>query len=315
VRPLRIGTRGSPLALWQARAVAAALADRGTPSELVTISTGGDQKPTAPLETIGGKDVFVREISDALLAGHVDLAVHSAKDMSAVPPAGLAIGAVLPREDPRDALVLRRAPGGAGPALLSGARFPPAALLPEDSRIGTGSPRRVSQLRRFLPGARFASIRGNVDTRLRKLDAGEADALVLACAGLRRLGLAQRITAAIAVIDCVPAPGQGIIAIEVRSTDARTTELVGGLNDPATRAALAAEQSVVAGLGGGCQLPLGAYAQVEGRALSIRAVVASLDGRVMIESESLGDPDHPVEAGGRAATDLMARGAREILNS
>ena len=314
MRPLRIGTRGSPLALWQARAVAAALADRGTASELVTISTGGDQKPAAPLETIGGKGVFVREISDALLGGHVDLAVHSAKDMSAVPPGGLTIAAVLPREDPRDALVLRGTPGSGGPAQLSGTRFPAAGLLAGETRIGTGSPRRMSQLRRFLPAARFESIRGNVDTRLRKLDAGEADALVLACAGLRRLGLAGRITAAIAVIDCVPAPGQGIIAIEVRSSDARTAELVGRLNDPSTRAALAAEQSVVAALGGGCQLPLGAFAQVEEGGFSIRAVVASLDGRVMIESEILGDPDRPVEAGVRAADDLMARGAREVLN-
>jgi hydroxymethylbilane synthase len=315
VRLLRIGTRGSPLAMWQARAVAAALADRGTASELVTISTGGDQRPNAPLETIGGKGVFVREISDALLGSHVDLAVHSAKDMSAVPPGGLTIAAVLPREDPRDALVLRGTPGSGGPAQLSGTRFPAAGLLAGETLIGTGSPRRVSQLRRFLPAARFESIRGNVDTRLRKLDAGEADALVLACAGLRRLGLEGRITAAIAVIDCVPAPGQGIIAIEVRSSDARTAELVGRLNDPSTRAALAAEQSVVAAVGGGCQLPLGAFAQLEGRVLSIRAVVASLDGRVMIGSETRGDPAHPVEAGERAASDLMARGAREVLNS
>jgi len=346
VRPLRVGTRGSPLALWQARAVATALADLGIPAELVPISTRGDQRPNVPLDAIGGKGVFVKEIQDALLAGDIDLAVHSAKDMAASSPDGLTIAAALPREDPRDALVLRgelvRAdvPRGEAdteavaqafrpasatdmPAWVPGRMKPAptyglggdsdAARLGRQPLIGTGSPRRIAQLRRIFPAARFEPIRGNVDTRLRKLDAGEADALVLACAGLRRLGLTHRITAAIPVIDCVPAPGQGIIAIEVRSDDGRTRELVGALNDVSSRMALAAEQSIVAELGGGCLLPLGALAQVHGRELSIRAVVASLDGTAMIESDTTGD--HPVEVGTRAARELASGGARELLNS
>jgi len=306
VRPLRVGTRGSPLALWQARAVASALAGRGIPSELVPIRTRGDHAPNVPLTAIGGKGVFVKEIHDALLGGAIDLAVHSAKDMAAVPPDRLTIAAVLPREDPCDALVL-----GAEP------RMTPADLraTSRPALIGTGSPRRIAQLRRIFPAARFEPIRGNVDTRLRKLDAGEADALVLACAGLKRLGLAERITAAIPVTDCVPAPGQGIIAIEVRGDDRRTCALVGALNDVSARVALAAEQSVVAELGGGCHLPLGALARIHGGELSIRTVVASLDGTAMIESVVSGDPDDPVEAGTRAARALASRGARELLNS
>jgi hydroxymethylbilane synthase len=299
VRPLRIGTRGSALALWQARAVAAALNELGTATELVTISTHGDRKQDVPLAAMGGKGVFVKEIHEALTGGEIDLAVHSAKDMPAVSPEGLTIVAVLPREDPRDALVLGRD---------AAAGFSPVA-------IGTGSPRRTAQLRRRMTGARFEAIRGNVDTRLRKLDAGDVDALVLACAGLRRLGLAHRITAPIPVSECVPAPGQGIIAIEARNTDRRAIDVLGAVNDPAARIALAAEQAVVAELGGGCQLPLGAFAEIHDGALSVRAVAASLSGTHMIESHVTGHPDNPAEAGTRLARELASRGARELLNS
>ncbi len=180
MRPLRIGTRGSALALWQARAVAAGLERTGVPAELVIITTRGDAKQDAPLAAIGGKGVFVAEIHEALRREEIDLAVHSAKDMAAVPPDGLTIAAVLAREDPRDALVFPQSSDGVAQP------FRAAEIV-----IGTGSPRRIAQLRRIYPEARFESIRGNVDTRLRKLDAGEADALVLACAGLRRLGLAR----------------------------------------------------------------------------------------------------------------------------
>lgn len=300
MNPLRIGTRASALALWQARAVATALEALGVAAELVTISTHGDRRQDVPLTAIGGKGVFVKEIHDALLGDYIDVAVHSAKDMAASSPDGLTIAAVLPREDPRDALVL---PVSA------------QAFNPTTAAVGTGSPRRVAQLRRLWPDARFEPIRGNVDTRIRKLDTGEVDALVLACAGLRRLGLAQRITAPIRVTDCVPAPGQGIIAVEARRADARALEVLNTMNDPAARTALAAEQAVVSELGGGCQLPLGVFAEIKEGTLSIRAVAASLSGSTVIENEVTGDPRDPVEAGTRLARQLASRGARELLQT
>lgn len=304
MRPLRIGTRGSALALWQARAVAAGLERTGIPAELVIITTRGDAKQNAPLSTIGGKGVFVAEIHDALQRETIDVAVHSAKDMAAVPPEGLTIAAVLPREDPRDALVF---PAGAGnPA---GLRYNSPIL------IGTDSPRRVAQLRRVYPAAQFASIRGNVDTRLRKLDGGEVEVLVLACAGLRRLGLADRISSPIPISDCVPAPGQGIIAIEVRIDDQQTGRWIGALNDADARTALAAEQAVVAALGGGCQLPLGVFAELRGGDLTVRAAAVSADGSRIVHGEAAGASTTAVETGKRLAQDLASRGAMELLHS
>ena len=305
---LRIGTRGSALALWQARSVATALEQLGVNAELVTITTRGDRRQDVPLAAIGGKGVFVREIHDALLGGDIDLAVHSAKDMAATPPEGLVVAAAFPREDPRDAIVLPQ--GGQSLHPSAGAGHSSSDLL-----FGTDSPRRTAQLRRLHPDARFGPIRGNVDTRLRKLDAGEVDALVLACAGLRRLGLAGRISLALEVDACVPAPGQGIIATEARRGDARTLELMDALNDPAARTALAAEQAVVTELGGGCRLPLGVFAEIRHGTLSIRAVVASPTATAFIESETTGVPGDPIEAATRLARDLASRGARELLQS
>lgn len=310
MRPLRIGTRGSALALWQARAVAAGIERLGGRAELVTISTRGDRRQDVPLAEIGGKGVFVKEIHEALLGGTIDVAVHSAKDMPAVSPDGLTIAAVLPREDPRDALV-----ASAPSASSAFSAFPASSAFPAFAVLGTGSPRRIAQLRRLFPAARFEPIRGNVDTRLRKLDAGEVDALVLACAGLNRLGLGGRITTPLEAADCVPAPGQGIIAVEARRADAPALALLAGLNDAAARAALAAEQAVVAELGGGCQLPLGAFAEIHGETLSIRAVAASAAGTTVVEGSVTGDPRVPVEAGIRLARDLASRGARELLLS
>lgn len=310
MRPLRIGTRGSALALWQARAVAAGIERLGGRAELVTISTRGDRRQDVPLAEIGGKGVFVKEIHEALLGGTIDVAVHSAKDMPAVSPDGLTIAAVLPREDPRDALV-----ASAPSASSAFSAFPASSAFPAFAVLGTGSPRRIAQLRRLFPAARFEPIRGNVDTRLRKLDAGEVDALVLACAGLNRLGLGGRITTPLEAADCVPAPGQGIIAVEARRADAPALALLAGLNDAAARAALAAEQAVVAELGGGCQLPLGAFAEIHGETLSIRAVAASAAGTTVVEGSVRGDPRVPVEAGIRLARDLASRGARELLLS
>ena len=302
MKPVRIGTRGSALAVWQARAVAAGLERLGTRAELVTISTRGDRRQDVPLSAIGGKGVFVKEIHEALLGGEIDVAVHSAKDMPALSPEGLAIAATLPREDPRDALVL---------PVAQAFRAAPDAL----TLIGTGSPRRIAQLRRIFPAARFDPIRGNVDTRLRKLDDGAADALVLACAGLRRLGFEERISRPLAITECVPAPGQGIIAIETRSADAALMATLAGLNDATARAALAAEQAVVAELGGGCQLPLGAFAEVRGETLTLRGIAASAAGETAIEATITGHRQEPVEAGIRLARDLASRGARELLLS
>jgi hydroxymethylbilane synthase len=311
MRPLRIGTRGSALALWQARTVAAALERGGAAVELVTITTRGDARQDAPLAAIGGKGVFVTEIHDAMRRGDIDVAVHSAKDMAAVSPEGLMIAAVLPREDPRDTFVFRD--GGRERAASVGS--PKGLRYTSKAVIGTGSPRRIAQLKRFYPEARFEPIRGNVDTRLRKLDAGEVDALVLACAGLRRLGLADRISEPLPVEGCVPAPGQGIIAIEVREDDARAREVVAALNDGTSRSTLAAEQAVVAALGGGCQLPLGAFARVTDGRIDVRAVAASLDGTRTVHAHATGVETDASGTGARVAQDLAARGAMELLHS
>jgi hydroxymethylbilane synthase len=297
VKPLRIGTRGSPLALWQANAVAALLAAQGRDTEIVTIRTAGDRIQDRPLSESGGKGLFVKEIEDALLARTIDVAVHSAKDMSVSLPAGLGVAAVLPREDSRDALVLR-----AGETLAASAS------------IGTGSVRRSAQLAGRMPSARFLPIRGNVDTRVRKLDAGEYDALVLAVAGLKRLGFAARITEAIPHDDCIPAPGQGIIAIETRVEDA-DDDVWRAIDDAATAAAFEAERAVVEALGGGCQLPLGAVAVHDGSDLAIQAIVITPDGSQRIRRAARGDASHPAALGRRLADELARAGATAILNS
>jgi len=223
---LRLGTRGSQLALWQANTVAARIVAAGGPAcRIVVIKTDGDRLQERPLSEIGGKGLFVKEIEDALLGGVIDLAVHSSKDMSAVLPEGLTIAGVLPRENPLDAVVLPMMATGSGLMAMTSVRDLIAALGRSPS-IGTGSVRRVAQLARLLPGARFTGIRGNLDTRLRKLDEGAHDALVLAAAGLTRLGFAARISLSIPAEACVPAPGQGIVAIEIRTGDARTRAAV-----------------------------------------------------------------------------------------
>src|SRR6476661_5932500 len=237
---LRIGTRGSELARWQANTVATLLRQRaGVECEIVIIKTTGDRMAEARLSQIGGKRLFVKEIEDALLAGEVDLAVHSSKDMPAVLPDQLVIGAVLEREDPRDAIVLPRVvdtPLSVEELVRELGRAP---------RIGTSSVRRVTQLTRLFPGAHFLPIRGNLDTRLRKLDSGGFDAIVLASAGLRRLRHAARISALIPVDVCVPAPGQGIIAVEIRQDDQRAAQVVAVFNDADAAIALRAERAVV----------------------------------------------------------------------
>ena len=311
----RIGTRGSALALWQANAVADRLRARGGEVEIVRITTHGDRRQDEPLPDAATKGVFVKEIEDALRRRDIDIAVHSAKDMAAETPGGLIIAAVLPREDPRDALVLPATSSPDRDATPLGHELSPA-VLGNAPRIATSSPRRVAQLRSIFPAARFQAIRGNVDTRLRKLDAGESDALILAAAGLRRLGLADRISACLPIERCMPAPGQGIVAVQVRRDDEQTYAAVAAMNDLPARIALAAEQAVVVGLGGGCQLPLGAFAEAPQDELVVRAVAASLDGRRTVAGEARGiaeTADAAAAIGFRLAEDLASRGVRTIL--
>jgi hydroxymethylbilane synthase len=297
--PLRLGTRGSQLALFQANAVAALLRDRcGVDCEIVIIKTSGDRLADAKLSDIGGKGLFVKEIEDALLERQIDLAVHSSKDMPAALPAGLTVGAVLPREDARDAVVL---PAG-------------RTAIGDSRRIGTSSVRRAAQLISVFPGARFEPVRGNLDTRLRKLDAGEYDALVLASAGLKRLGHGSRISQALSPQQCVPAPGQGIIAIEIRTDDAATRDLVQRINDPITAAALTAERALVKELGGGCQMPIGAYAEVSGDRLALTAIVISVDGQQEARAAVEGAVADAATIGAQAASQVLLSGGRDILS-
>jgi hydroxymethylbilane synthase len=308
---LRLGTRGSQLALWQANTVAARIAaGGGPPCRIVVIRTTGDRLHDAPLSEVGGKRLFVKEIEDALVGGEIDLAVHSSKDMPAMLPDGLAIGAVLPREDPSDAVVLPVMANDSGLATLEDL----VAQLGRSPSIGTGSVRRVAQLTRLFPGARFQPIRGNLDTRLRKLDEGAHHALVLAAAGLRRLGFASRISFALPVDACVPAPGQGIVAVEVRENDIAVRHVLRAIDDDTAAAALTAERALVQGLGGGCQTPIGALASPgDGDTLSLVAVVLALDGSRAVRGQARGPRAEPAALGARLAAQLIADGASEIL--
>lgn len=308
---LRLGTRGSQLARWQSQMVADRLRQAGgPPAELVTIKTTGDRLSEAPLSAIGGKRTFVKEIEEALLRREIDFAVHSSKDLPAVLPDGLTLAAVLPREDPRDALVL---PAGRAEGVADRPFAELVARLGPRPRIGTGSVRRIAQLRRLIPEACFEEIRGNLDTRLRKLDAGPDAALVLAAAGLRRLGLASRISAAVPPDVCVPAPGQGIVAVEIRADDEVLARELARINDEAAAAELEAERALVTALGGGCQMPLGALARLAGDHLQLHAVVLSLDGRRAIRHDASAPRDRARALGEEVAAALLAQGAGELL--
>jgi hydroxymethylbilane synthase len=309
---LKLGTRGSQLALFQAHAVAGLLRERERiECEILVIKTSGDRLPDASLAEIGGKRLFVKEIEDALLDGTIDLAVHSSKDMPALLPPGLAIGAVLPREDARDAVVLPALSGG-GSELLS--LDDVVRRLGRAPRIGTSSVRRTAQLIRMFPGARFLPIRGNLDTRLRKLDSGEFDAIVLAAAGLKRLQQESRISSALPPDTCVPAPGQGIIAVEIRMDDHQVRDRVARITDPAAAAALSAERALVTRLGGGCQMPIGAFASETGGELRMIAIVVSVNGSRAARAEARGPIATAERIGIEAAEQLLARGAADILS-
>jgi hydroxymethylbilane synthase len=311
---LRLGTRGSQLALWQANAVAKRIAETGgPPCRIVVIKTTGDRLQETPLSEAGGKRLFVKEIEDALLRNEIDLAVHSSKDLPVLLADGLAIAGVLPREDPRDAVVLPATrPGCATVGDL-------VAILGQNPRVGTSSVRRIAQLTRMLPGARFEPIRGNLDTRLRKLDEGGYDAIVLAAAGLRRLGVSHRISMTLPTEACVPAPGQGIVAVEIREDDAAIGRVIERISDASAAAALDAERAVIDMLGGGCQTPVGALATVDAShesspaELSVMAVVVALDGSRAVRAHASGEVANARLIGKAVGSQLLAEGAGEIL--
>ena len=299
--PLRIATRKSQLALWQAEHVAALLrgAHTGLEVELVPMVTQGDRIQDRTLAAIGGKGLFIKELEVALEERRADIAVHSMKDLPAELPEGLTIAAVLERADPRDALLS-----------ASAARLDD---LPRGARVGTSSLRRQAQLMAARPDLRIEPLRGNVDTRLRRLDAGEMDAIVLACAGLIRLGLESRITARLDPMISLPAVAQGVIGIECRGADARTLELVGMLNHRDTRIAMDAERAFAHRLGGSCQSPIAAHARIGGRRLILDGLVAEPDGSRLLRDTLPGSVDDPAALGRRLAERLLAAGAGSLL--
>ena len=310
MRRLRIGTRASPLARWQAEAVAAALAQTGaSDTELVLIRTSGDRLARRPISGAGGKRLFVKEIEEALVDGRVDLAVHSAKDLPAERLPGLHVQAVLPREDPRDAVVARRS--------LAHAGDDPVALFAPDRapRIGTGSVRRSAQLRHAYPHLDIVPIRGNVGTRLDKLETEGFDLLVLATAGLVRLNLAARIAVRLPLDLCVPAPGQGIVCAEYRCGDEETRELLARIADRDASAALEAERALVTALGADCQVPLGGVSTAAGDRLLLRGVVALPDGSNLVRHEARGSTAAPAALGAEVAAGLLAAGAGRLLDA
>ena len=311
--PLRLGSRGSQLALYQANTVARMIEATGAARpDVVIIRTSGDRLQEAPLSEIGGKRLFVKELEDALLNDEIDLAVHSSKDMPAVLPPGLAIAGVLPRADAHDAVVLPVTGGRPNQAASLDALL--KTLGPSPS-IGTSSVRRIAQLTRLIPGARFSAIRGNLDTRLRKVDAGEYDALVLAAAGLQRLGFDERISLQLPLDASVPAPGQGIIAVEIREGDHRVADAVRPITDAPSALILEAERALVEALGGGCQTPIGAYGHLDAAGeMHLLGLVVSLDGRTEARAHSAAPARDALALGKRVADMLLAQDAGAILD-
>jgi hydroxymethylbilane synthase len=288
-----IGSRGSQLALWQARWVQARLAELGLESRIEIIKTTGDKVLSVPLSSVGGKGLFTKEIEDALLAREVDLAVHSLKDLPTEIPAGLHITAIPQREDPRDAIVGRRLPE-----------------LREGAKVGTSSLRRSAQLRRMRPDLQVESVRGNVDTRLRKLDEGQYESIVLAAAGLTRLGWSGRIAEALEPEVMCPAVGQGALAVETRIGE----NACQALDHAATRAAVTAERAVLSALGGGCLTPIGAHARVEGEQIRLMAIVLSADGAQSVRDEAEGLACDAQRIGCELGERLLKQGAARLLD-
>ncbi len=296
---IRIGSRGSALALWQAEHVERRLAALGHEVAIQVITTTGDRVLDQRLESVGGKGAFLKEIEEAMLAREVDLAVHSLKDVPTALPEGLRLCAFLPRADPRDALLS-----------ASGRRLDE---LPKGSRVGTTSLRRRAQLLAFRPDLAVGDLRGNVDTRLKRLREGAWDAILLAMAGLCRLNRQAEVTEILAPERMLPAPGQGAIALECRQSDRDIGEAAAALHDAATERCVAAERAFLATLGGGCNVPLGAYAEDRGSALRLRALVARSDGSTVVSGERQGTVAD--ELGRLLAQDLLARGAGELIRT
>ncbi|HZN95343.1 MAG TPA: hydroxymethylbilane synthase [Myxococcales bacterium] len=300
---LRIATRKSPLALWQAHHVAERLkqAHPGLEVTLVEMSTEGDRFLSAPLSRAGGKGLFVKEIEQALLDGQADVAVHSLKDMTSQIPSGLALAAVAEREDPRDALV--------------GRTVKRWVELPRAAKVGTSSLRRACQLKEKRPDLEIVPLRGNVQTRLRKLEELELDVAVLALAGLKRLGLEWRATELLEPAVSLPAVGQGVLGIEARADDAETLERLAVLEHPPTRQVVAAERAFLARLEGGCLVPMAAHAVLEGAELWVRGLIGRPDGTRVVRGERRGPAGTGATLGETLAEELLQRGGREILDA
>ena len=301
MKPVTIGTRGSKLALWQAHWIEERLKDCNVPTRIEITKTTGDKITDVALAKVGSetglKGVFTKEIEDALIAGSIDLAVHSLKDLPTELDPRLAVNCIPKRADPRDVLV--------GMTL---------AELPKGATVGTSSLRRAAQMRHLRPDVQVEDIRGNVDTRLRKLDEGRYDAILLASAGLHRLGWQDRIAEILEPEVMLPAGGQGALGIETRADDEAIHELLSPLDDPETRIAVTAERALLAALGGGCQVPLGAHATLDGERLSLLGVVVSADGRQTVRAVVTGAPDAPEALGQAAAARLLERGARDLID-
>jgi hydroxymethylbilane synthase len=300
VRPLRIGTRGSLLAKWQAESVRKQLfAATGAEAEIIIIKTSGDRMQQAPLSQIGGKGIFIKELEDALLEETVDLAVHSVKDIPTETPSRLCFPAVCRRDDVRDCLISPK-----GTTL---------ANLREGARVGTSSLRRHAQLRHIRPDLDVRDLRGNVDTRLRKVESGEYDAILLAKAGLDRLGWTQRITETLSPEVCMPAVGQGAIAVQARLKDTEASDALVKLDDAETRTAIICERALLAALQGGCQVPLGAWARIERGELILEACICSVDGVQYVKQRATASPDQAAQLGQHMASLLIEAGAENIL--
>ena len=297
MRILRIGTRGSLLAKWQAESIRKKLfAATGVEGEIVIIKTAGDKMQQAPLTQIGGKGIFIKELEEALLEESIDLAVHSVKDIPTDTPSRLMFPAVCRRDDVRDCLV--------GSTL---------ANLRQGARVGTSSLRRHAQVLHIRPDLDIRDLRGNVDTRLRKVESGEYEAILLAKAGLDRLGVSQRISEILSPEVCMPAVGQGAIAVECRLKDTETADILSPLDDAETRTAIIAERALLAALQGGCQVPLGAWARIERGELVLEACVCSVDGVQYVKQRATAPPDQAAALGEHMAKLLIEAGAQSIL--
>lgn len=296
---LRIGSRGSQLALWQANYISSLLGARGHVVEIEIIHTTGDKITDVALAKVGTKGMFTKEIEEALGAERVDLAVHSLKDLPTELPKGFEIAAITERQDPRDAFCSKR--------------YSKVEDLPHGARVGTSSLRRQAQLKAIRPDLDIHPLRGNVDTRLRKLEQGEYDAIILASAGLKRLGKTELIRQIIPEVIMCPAAGQGALGIEIREGDQKTRELLAFLNDPKARAATTCERALLNRLGGGCQVPIGAFAEMRNGSLHLESIVADPDGsRVLRDSRDGSDPEKLGNAAGAA---LLERGGDQILEA